>query len=184
MYKMIRIRRKKAMTDYKQRIALLKGRLPRLVVRRSNREVRMQIAAYEEAGDKILKSVNSGELKAYGWEPRGNIPTAYLTGLLLSKKAGELKGKEMVLDIGLQTPMKGSVIFAAAKGSIDGGMKVLSNIEFDAKRLSGAHIADYSAKGEALARSKSQFSAYAKAGFDVSKMTERFEEVKKKILSD
>ena len=81
-------------------------------------------------------------------------------------------------------PIKGSVIFAAAKGSVDGGINIVSNIEIDAKRLSGSHIADFSIKGDALAEaSKSQFTAYAKAGFDVSKMSEKFEEVKKKILS-
>ena len=172
------------MTNYKKRIAMLKGGLARVVVRKSNRAINVQIAEYDSTGDKVVTSANSRELKAFGWEPRSNIPTAYLTGLLLAKKAKDMKGKELILDIGLYRPMKGSVIFAAAKGSVDGGLSILSNIEFDAKRLSGAHISDYTTKKEALAKSGSQFSAYAKAGFDASKIVERFEEVKKKILSD
>ena len=62
-----------------------------------------------------------------GWEPRCNIPTAYLTGLLLAKK---WKG-EATLDIGLYKPVKGSVVFAAAKGAQDGGLKLGANIEID-----------------------------------------------------
>jgi hypothetical protein len=83
----------------------------------------------------------------------------------------------------LYRPVKGSVIFAAARGSVDGGMEIASNIEVDAKRISGMHIASYAANKEALAKSTKQFSTYAKAGFDAAKMTEKFEEVKKKIMS-
>ena len=184
MQKLRRARRKKALTNYKKRIAMLKGGLARVVVRKSNRAINVQIAEYDSVGDKVVTSANSRELKAFGWEPRSNIPTAYLTGLLLAKKAKDMKGKELILDIGLYRPMKGSVIFAAAKGSVDGGINIISSIEIDAKRLSGSHIADYSIKGDALAKaSKSQFTAYAKAKFDISRMTEKFEEVKKKILS-
>jgi large subunit ribosomal protein L18 len=185
MRKLMRARRKRALTDYKKRIELLKSGLARVIVRKSNRAISMQIAEYDSGGDRILHSVNSKELKAFGWEPRGNIPTAYLTGLLLAKKAkAAMKDRELVLDIGLYRPIKGTVIFAAAKGSVDGGINIISNIEFDAKRLSGAHIAEYSVKGDALAKaSKSQFTAYEKAGFEVSKISEKFEEVKKKILS-
>jgi large subunit ribosomal protein L18 len=184
MRKLIRVRRRKALTDYSKRIALLKSGSPRAVVRRSNRAISMQVIAYELDGDKVLKSVNSRELKAFGWEPRCNMPTAYLTGLLLAKKAAELKGKRLVLDTGIYRPVKGAVIFAAAKGSIDGGLDIAANIEIDAKRLSGAHIAGYAANKEALSKStKHQFAAYAKAGFDAAKMSERFEEVKKKIIS-
>lgn len=185
MRKLMRARRRRALTNYKKRIALLKSGLARVVVRKSNRAISMQIAEYGSGGDRILQSVNSKELKAFGWEPRGNTPTAYLTGLLLAKKAkGSMKDRRLVLDMGLYRPVKGSVIFAAAKGSVDGGINIVSNIEFDAKRLSGAHIAAYSIMGDALAKaSKSQFAAYEKAGFDVSRMSERFEEVKKKLVS-
>ena len=87
-----------------------------------------------------MASATSKELKKMGWEPRCNIPTAYLTGLLLAKK---WKG-EATLDIGLYKPVKGSVVFAAAKGAQDGGLKLGANIEIDAARLSGGHIENYS----------------------------------------
>ncbi len=95
--------------------------MPRLVVRKSNRAHHMQVIKYEENGDKVVASVNSRELKEMGWEPRCNIPTAYLTGLLLAKK---WKGEGDSLDIGLYKPVKGSVVFAAAKGAQDGGLKL------------------------------------------------------------
>ena len=145
------------MTNYKKRIAMLKGGLARVVVRK-NRAINVQIAEYDSTGDKVVASANSKELKAFGWEPRSNIPTAYLTGLLLAKKAKGMKGKELILDIGLYRPMKGSVIFAAAKGTVDGGINIISNIEIDAKRLSGSHIADFSIKGDALAKASNRSS--------------------------
>jgi large subunit ribosomal protein L18 len=170
--RMIRRRRRNSTTDYAKRVKELKGGLPRLVVRRSNRAVLTQIIEYSEDGDKVLASANSKELRALGWEPRCNIPTAYLTGLLLSKKWSKA---EAVLDIGLYKPVKGSVIFAAAKGAKDGGMSVRSDIEVDPGRLGGAHIENY-AKAH-----KEGFSAYAKAGFDVSAIGAKFEQCKKSI---
>ena len=157
MQKMIRLRRKISVTNYKKRIAMLKSGLPRVVVRKSNRGISMQVIAYEPDGDKITASASSSELKAMGWEPRSNMPTAYLTGLLLAKKASSMKGMEMVLDIGIYRPVKGSVIFAAAKGAQDGGLKVAGEIEVDEKRISGAHAgaaarARHSAQSRATAR--------------------------------
>lgn len=139
MYKGIRKRRRLAVTNYKKRIAMLKGNLPRVVIRRSNRSILMQVVRYQEAGDKIEMSVNSKDLSKLEWAPKCNTPTAYLTGLMLAKKAKTMKD-EFVLDIGLFKPIKSSVLFAAAKGAIDGGMKIKSTIEFDEKRISGSHI--------------------------------------------
>ncbi len=59
----------------------------RVVVRKSNRGISMQVVEYDRSGDKIIASSNSKELKGMGWEPRCNIPTAYLTGMLLGKQA-------------------------------------------------------------------------------------------------
>lgn len=169
----IRRRRLSAETDYKKRVKELKGGMPRLVIRKSNRGIIAQIIDYTEDGDKVIASANSNELRKMKWEPRCNIPTAYLTGLLLSKKWS--KGNA-VLDLGLYKPMKGSVIFAAAKGAQDGGLKVLGNIEMDAARISGAHIESYAKE------KKERFTGYTKAGFDVSSMKAKFEEAKKGII--
>jgi large subunit ribosomal protein L18 len=172
MYRMVRRRRRTATTNYPKRIRELKGGMPRLVVRKSNRGVLLQVVNYEENGDKVVASATSKDLKKMGWEPRCNIPTAYLTGLLLAKK---WKG-EATLDIGLYKPVKGSVVFAAAKGAQDGGLKLGANIEIDASRLSGGHIENYS-KAE-----PARFGAYSKAGFDPAKMKAKFEETKGALM--
>ena len=71
-------------------------------------------------------------------------------------------------------------MFAAAKGSKDGGMDLKFNAEVDAGRITGAHIAKYAA----MKPKGAQFAQYAKADFDAAKIVETFETVKKKILSD
>ncbi len=172
MYRMVRRRRRTAETDYLKRVKELKGGVARMVVRKSNRGIIAQIIAYEENGDKVVAVANSRELRTMGWEPRCNLPTAYLTGLLLAKK---WKG-EATLDIGLYKPVKGSVVFAAAKGAQDGGVKLGANIEIDQARLAGAHIEAYSKSEPA------RFGGYSKAGFDPSKAKEKFEEAKGRIM--
>jgi large subunit ribosomal protein L18 len=175
-----RSRRRDASTNYAKRIAMLKSGVPRVVVRRSNRQILAQLIDYKENGDIVLASACSKELKKLGWEPRSNIPTAYLTGMLLAKKAKKLATKGCILDIGLARPVSGSVSFAAAKGSQDGGLALRFNAEVDAGRITGAHIAKYAAKKPA----GPQFALYAKSGFDAARISETFESVKKKILSD
>lgn len=181
MYRMIRHRRRTSTTNYKKRIALLKGALKRVVVRKSNRAITMQIVEYEKDGDRIVTSVNSCELKSVGWEPRCNIPTAYLTGMLLAKKIKD-KGSDFILDIGLYRPVKGSVIFAAARGFKDGGANLHGSIEFDDARLSGAHIAKYASAIDEQTY-KSRFSSYVKSGFDLKNVNKKFESVKKELTS-
>ncbi len=184
-YRMIRKRRKTALTDYSKRVSLLMGGSTRMVIRRSNRNIMLQLVAFEPAGDKVLISVNSKELSKHGWAPRSNIPTAYLTGLLLAKRAKKLDIKETIVDIGLYKPQKSSVMFAAAKGAADGGLNVLNSIEFDEKRLHGEHISEYAKliKGNSQKDNK-QFSGYSSDKFDVEKIAEHFESTKKKIMSE
>lgn len=172
MYRMIRRRRRTSETDYPKRIKELKGGMARMVIRKSNRGILAQIILYEENGDKVAASVNSKELRKMGWEPRCNLPTAYLTGLLLAKK---WKG-EATVDIGLSKPVKGSVVFAAAKGAQDGGLKLGSNIEMDPARLSGSHIENYSKTAPV------RFGGYSKAGFDPAAIRAKFEEAKGRIM--
>ena len=182
LYKMIRARRRKSLTNYKKRVAQVKSGMLRLVVRKSNRAVTMQIVEYNESGDRVLVSSNSNDLKKLGWEPKRNIPTAYLTGLLLAKKS-KAHNKNITLDIGLYRPIKGSLIFAAAKGSKDGGLNILGNIEVDSKRISGVHIAEYANSIKDEKEFKRQFSSYMDLKFDVKKINEKFEAVKKQIMS-
>jgi large subunit ribosomal protein L18 len=180
MYRYLKNRRRSAQTDYRKRIALLKGGMPRLVIRKSNKAIAAQIIEYSDIGDKVLASANSKELKQIGWEPRCNIPTAYLTGMLLAKKIKENKS-EFVLDTGLYRPIKGSVIFAAAKGFKDNGANLRSNIEFDEKRLQGTHIETY-AKSIKETDYNSRFSSYVKSKFDARSITEKFQSVKAELM--
>lgn len=183
MHVRVKRRRKESLTNYKKRVALLKSGLLRLVVRRSNRGIMAQITEYELKGDRVLASARSKELKAFGWEPRSNIPTAYLTGLLLAKKVrekeGNLANSGFILDIGLYRPIKGSTIFAAAKGFKDSGMGMHGNIEIDEERLSGKHISAYA--NESGDDVQKRFAGYIKAKFDVKKLDEKFAEVKKQL---
>jgi large subunit ribosomal protein L18 len=115
-------RRREGKTDYGARAVLLKSSLPRLVVRKTNRYIIVQIVKTKEAQDFVVSSANSSELKQFGWkESFKNTSAAYLAGFLLATKAGI---KEAVSDIGLYRSTKGSKIYAAIKGASDAGLKI------------------------------------------------------------
>jgi large subunit ribosomal protein L18 len=124
--KLLQYRRKReGKTDYKFRLNILKSNKLRFVVRKALKNVLLQVVQYEPNGDKILLSVHSNVLKKYGWDlNRGNIPSAYLAGLLCGKLAKEKQLEEMNLDIGLNRAVKGGVQYAAVKGAIDSGLKI------------------------------------------------------------
>ncbi|MBM3233167.1 50S ribosomal protein L18 [Candidatus Pacearchaeota archaeon] len=131
MRRTFRRRRKEQKTDYRARLALLKSRKPRLVIRKTNRGIIVQIAESEGAQDKVVFHITSKDLIARGWpkESEGSLkslPAAYLTGFLAAKKAKE-KIKEAILDIGLQRNIPKSRIYAVLKGAVDAGLKVPHN---------------------------------------------------------
>lgn len=179
-------RRGEFVTNYRKRLAALKSRLPRLVVRKSTRSVVVQLVAFEPAADRVIAGVHSNELKGYGWSPRANIPTAYLAGLLCAMKAKKAKLKDMraILDVGLATTTKGSFAFAALKGALDGGLDVAHSCEFDESRIGGAHITGYAAKLKKKSEEayRRQFGAYVKAGIDPEKLGILFDSAKERIL--
>jgi len=136
-------RKREGKTDYNRRRRLLESRELRVVIRRSNRNLLLQVVKYEQNGDKVLVSVNTRELIKNGWKgARRNIPAAYLAGLLLAKKAKEQGIKKAILDVGVHTPVKGGVIYAALKGIIDGKMEVPHSEEVmpTKDRIEGKHI--------------------------------------------
>src|SRR3972149_5227263 len=117
-------RRRKQKTNLNKRLALLKSGKTRLVVRRRLNNISVQFINYNKEGDKTIASAFSPELKKYGWNfSNGNIPAAYLTGLLAGFKA-KARVKTAILDAGLQTSTKGSRIYSALKGVIDSGINV------------------------------------------------------------
>ena len=138
-------RRREGKTDYRKRLALLKSGKPRVVVRKSNKNIRVQFALYEREGDKIAVSATGSDLKKYEWNySLSSTPAAYLTGLLAGKRALKNGITEGILDIGLYTPVKGARIFAALKGVVDAGVEVPHSKEIlpSEERLYGKHISD------------------------------------------
>jgi large subunit ribosomal protein L18 len=138
-------RRREGKTDFKSRLALVKSRKARMVVRKTSTNIIVQFVTYAPEGDKVLGTALSGELKALGWKySTKSTPAAYLTGYLASKRvAGKLS--EAVLDIGLSGPRKGAKIFAALKGALDGGIKIPHGKEIipSDDRIKGKHIEEY-----------------------------------------
>jgi large subunit ribosomal protein L18 len=124
-------RRLESKTNYKKRLMLLKGNYLRLVVRKTNKYITLQIVESEDAKDKVLYSVSTKNLLKYKWpeEKAGSLKSlsaAYLAGLLLGKKSKELK-QEVILDSGLIPNTKGSRVYAAVKGASDSGIAVKYN---------------------------------------------------------
>jgi len=142
-YKVPFRRRREGRTDYRQRAALLRARLPRAVVRTTLRHTSVQLVQFDAQGDRILASAHSRELPDMGWtSSTGNLPAAYLTGYLAGKRAVKKGMNQAVLDIGLREPVKGSAAFATLKGLLDAGMEIPHGEEIlpGPDRLKGKHI--------------------------------------------
>ena len=179
-------RKREGKTDYRKRLTLLKSGVPRLVVRKSLKNILAQIIQYQPTGDKVLVSAHSNELKRFGWMlHNGNATAGYLVGLLLGEKAKKAKIKEAILDIGLHHSVKGTSIYAVVKGSIDAGLRVPCDPDILPKddRLQGKHVEAYAtllaANKEAYQR---QFSAYLKHGLNPMDLTKHVQEIKAKIV--
>jgi len=154
-------RRRQGKTDYRARLRLTtqdknKYNTPkyRLTVRFSNRDITCQIQYATIAGDIVVSTAYSHELKQYGLKQGlTNYAAAYCTGLLLARRvltkfnlADTYKGMEdadavgedynvdevddaprpftALLDTGLKRTSTGSKVFAALKGALDGGLNV------------------------------------------------------------
>jgi large subunit ribosomal protein L18 len=181
-------RRREGKTDYKARRALVLSRKPRLVARKTLKNVIAQIIVAKPHGDEVLVSAHSRELtEKYGWKaPRENLPAAYLTGLLCGLKAKAQGIKEAILDVGLNTPSMGARVFAVLKGVLDAGVHVPHSEEKlpDEKRIEGEHIANYA---ESLTSNsekyQSKFSQYLKQKLPPEKLPKHFAEVKMDIIA-
>jgi len=151
-------RRREGKTDYRKRLALLKSGKPRIVVRRSLRNVRVQVVNYAEQGDLVVASAMGSDLvKLYQWKHSwGTTPAAYLTGLLAGKRAREAGITEGVLDTGRQVPAKGAKVFAALQGVLDAGIEVPHSEETlpSEDRIMGKHLGDAIAKDVAAIKEK------------------------------
>jgi len=124
-------RRLESKTNYTKRLLLLKGDSLRLVVRKTNKYLILQIVESDNAKDKVLHTVNTRDLLKQGWpkDKSGSLKSlaaSYLAGLLLGKKAGEIK-KTVILDSGLIPNTKGSRVYAVVKGVSDSGINIKYN---------------------------------------------------------
>ncbi len=179
-------RRREGKTDYQARKALVMSRKPRLVTRTSNRNVTAQIIIAKPKGDEVLAAANSRELvQKFGWKaPTGNIPAAYLTGLLCGLKAKAKGVEEAILDIGLVTPTKGAKVFATLNGVVDADIKVPHSEEKIVKeRTKGDHIAKYAKSlGVGSEEYTARFSQYTAQGVAPENVAEHFNKVKAEIV--
>lgn len=139
-------RRHEGKTDYYARMRLLLSEKPRMVVRKTNRQIIIQLVEAELEGDRTLVAAYSGELEKFGFAgAAGNTPAAYLTGMLFAVRAQNAGYDEAILDIGLTRATPGGKVFGALKGAVDAGLDVPhgESILPDEDRVKGAHIAAY-----------------------------------------
>lgn len=161
-------RKRKGATNYRKRLKILSSNKPRLVVRKSLKNMQAAIVDYDKKGDIVRACSHSSNLKKFGWAHNtGNMPAAYLVGFLLGKRAKNAKIDNAILDIGLQKSVNGSRIYAVLNGALDAGLKIPHDEKILPKkdRITGAHITKYAA----LLKK------------DTVDITKKFEEVKNNI---
>jgi len=155
------------------------------VIRQSKNNILIQAVNYEVDGDKIISAINSTELKKQGWKySTGNIPAAYLTGLLFGIKTKN-NVKEAIIDIGLNSITKGARLPAAIKGIADGGISIKydKGILPSEEGISGKTISEYAKKlSTEEEKYKKQFSKYLKNNQNPELIAEEFEKMKNKIM--
>jgi large subunit ribosomal protein L18 len=174
-------RKREGKTNYKKRIVLLSSKRSRLVVRITNTRIIAQITDYAPDGDKVLVTVGSNDLKKFGWNySYSNLPAAYLTGVLVAKKARDKKLEKAILDLGFHSAIKGSKVYAVLKGAIDGKLEIPADESIfpSMERIKGQHIKNFAEK----ATQKFQFSRYKKDNANPANIEKVFELVKNKIL--
>jgi large subunit ribosomal protein L18 len=181
-------RRREGKTDYRKRRALVSSKPFRLVARASVRNISAQMVKAEMDGDKTIASAHSRELmKLYGWKGGcGNVPAAYLTGLLCGYRVIAKNVKEAVLDIGLHRPSKGCRVFAVLKGVVDAGVKLQYREEKlpDETRIEGQHIVQYAKQILSNPEEREyRFSGFVNRKLSIKDLSEHFSHVKEKIVT-
>lgn len=170
-------RKREGRTHYKKRLELLKSGQTRLVIRRSNTAVTVQFVNYEPDGDKVLLTYNSTKLESVGWKySKKSVSASYLAGLAAGKEALAKGVKNAILDMGLQSPISGSKIYAVLKGIVDAGV--------DVPHSSAVFPSDSRIKGEHIAKMgdiSKQATKYQKESLKVEDLPKVFETVKAKL---
>lgn len=181
-------RRREGRTDYKLRLGLIRSGKPRAVVRSSNAYVQVQLVEARPSGDVVKAAASSRELSKLGWKAgRGNLPSAYLTGLLAGRRALAEGVGMAVLDAGLRPSTKGSRVYAALKGLADSGLDIPHSAEVvpSADRLNGSHISTYAKTllSQSPDAYRKRFSRYLGNGLKPEDLAGHFEQVKAQLLS-
>jgi len=164
-------RKREGKTHYGKRLRLIASGKPRFVVRKTNKNIIVQLVQFNPEGDKVLASAHTNELKKHGWKlAKRNLPAAYLVGLLCGAKAKKSNIADAVLDIGLHPAIKGSLIYAALKGAVDAGLNIphSENVFPSEDRLKGKHI------------ESNTVTKFTKS--DPKGITKNFDEVKSKVM--
>lgn len=179
----VKRRRREKKTDYSQRLKLLKGGSPRLVVRKSSRNTVVQVVEWKEDGDEVVVQAEAKELGSFGWKGHaGNIPASYLAGYLLGKRAVENGTETCVFDLGLQDSTPGNRIYAAVKGAREAGLEVPAGGKMmpSDERVRGKHIEEYAESMDSKEKGK-HFSSLMEKGLEPEDISKNFEEVKENI---
>ncbi len=179
-------RRREKKTDYQARKGFVVSGKPRLVARSSLKNTTAQIITAKPQGDIVLASAHSHELtKNYGWKgATGNVPAAYLTGLLCGLKAKKAGVTEAILDLGLVSPTKGSKVFSTMAGVVDAGVSIPhSDEKIVLDRNQGFHIVDYAETFGSPEELGQKFSTLVKAGVQPKQFNEQFNKVKVDIMT-
>ncbi len=172
-------------TNYRKRLKLLKSHTPRLVVRKSLTSIYAQVVAFGPDGDRVLVTATPRDLVKEGWQySTKNMPAAHLIGLMTGKKARKANITSVIADLGLQKPVKKSVLYTVIKGVKDAGvhLPVSDEVLPDEKRIKGEHIIEYWKKVGGSTAYQKQFSAYLRKGLKPEEMTKKYEEIKARLL--
>lgn len=179
-------RRREKKTDYQARKAFIVSGKPRLVARSSTNNTAAQIIIAKPIGDFVQASAHSRELvKKYGWKAAtGNVPAAYLTGLLCGLKAKKNGITEAILDLGLVSPTKGSKVFSTMAGVVDAGVAIPHSDEKIVKeRVRGDHIVEYVESLGAPEEYTPKFSKAIANGLKPQEFGDHFNKVKTDIFA-
>ncbi|MEM3444773.1 MAG: 50S ribosomal protein L18 [Thermoplasmata archaeon] len=140
-------RKREGKTDYRFRLRILRSGLPRAVVRKTNRNIIVQLFEFDAKGDRVLASATGFELKKkFGFQGNTDTtPASYLAGYLAGKRAIQKNVSKAVLDIGFHSPAKGARVFAALKGLLDAGIEIPHSEEKlpDDDRIHGKHLKNF-----------------------------------------
>ncbi len=184
----IHFRRKRELrTNYKKRLHLLLSKKPRLVVRFTNQQIIAQVITFTGKGDEVIAAVTSRALVKMGWNYScKNIPAAYLTGMLIARRALKEGCNDVIFDTGLLFPLHKGKVYAFLKGAIDAGLGVPAGDESifpSHERISGKHIEGYGTHLLHVGKDlhDRQFSQYLKNAAKPETLSTVFKTVQQKI---